>query len=83
MDFLHQSAHWIAVDLDIAYLQAKRGDSIPNMNWALLVLPSAKVDQVTYQITAGLKSIINKTISTAFNLATFAIKDNRPKLSIQ
>ena len=83
MDFLYQSAQWIVVDLDVAFLQARSGDSVSNMEWALLVQPSAKVDRVMYQIMAGLKAIVNQPIPDAFNLATFAIKDNRPQLSIE
>ena len=82
-DFQFQSAQWLAVDLDIAFLQAGDGGSVPDLKWALLVMPSAKVDQVTYQVMAGLKSISNYTISPNFNLAALAINDNRPKLSIR
>ena len=82
-DFLCQVAHWIAVDLDVAYLQAQTGDSVPDMKWALLIHPAAQVERVIYQITAGLKAVNNKSISTDFNLAAFAINDNRPLLSIK
>ena len=83
MDFLYQSAQWIAVELEIAYLQAKTGNSLPEMEWALLIQPAAPVDRVMYQITAGLKAAVNKTISEDFNLAAFALLDNRPKMSIK
>ena len=68
---------WHPVVFDVGYLHTKSGDSVENMQWNLLVHPTATVDQFTYHVMAGMKLISNKTISPDFNSAVFALTDNR------
>ena len=78
---MYDMSQWHAVELDVGYLRTRQGDSVPDMKWNLLVKPGATVDRVTYQVMAALKSITNKVIPAAFNLAVFAIEDNRSAIS--
>ena len=66
------------MELGVNYLRTRYGDSVADLQWNLLVKPQASVDRIVYQIMAGLRAAKNRTIAPDFNLATFAIEDNRP-----
>ena len=67
--------------LDVGYLHTRSGDSVEDMQWNLLVHPSATVDQFTYHIMAGMKLLSTKTIAKNFNSAVFALADNRAHIA--
>ena len=71
-------AGWHCVELEVNYLRTKYGDSVADLQWNLLVKPQASVDRIIYQIMAGLRAVTNRTIAPDFNLAAFALEDNRP-----
>ena len=74
-------AKWIGVELTISYLRTRTGDSVPDMQWNLLVKPDASVDSVTHHVMSGVKSLTNREISDVFNTGIFAIEDNRALIS--
>ena len=69
------------MELEIAYLRSKWGDTLPDMTWNLFVRPDAPVDVVTYQLAASLKCIKDMEIANDFNSFVLALVDNRPRIA--
>ena len=69
------------VELEVSYLRSHGGDSVQEMDWALLVKSDAPVDRIISHLAAGMKCLSNKTIADKFNSFIVALADNRPLIT--